>query len=133
MFTIFKHTLAVFAVIAVAAAPSAAYAGVELNPSGAVGASGQTQAVTHPAAPLALFGRVNGVPNCPPKGVCVALTSVQPHSGAAHSARPTAASSQQAFQWGDAGIGAAGVVLLLGGVAAAAIATRRQRHSPTAS
>ena len=33
MFTIFKHTLAVFTVIAVAAAPSAAYAGVELNPS----------------------------------------------------------------------------------------------------
>ena len=31
MFTIFKHTLAVFAVIAVAAAPSAAYAGVELT------------------------------------------------------------------------------------------------------
>ena len=38
-------------------------------------------------------------------------------------------SSQSGFQWGDAGIGAAGAVVLLGGAAAAAgTATRRRIH-----
>jgi|GEM_PF-2913202 len=38
-----------------------------------------------------------------------------------------AASSSGGFHWGDAGIGAAGAVVLLGGAAAGAGVTRRQR------
>jgi len=42
-------------------------------------------------------------------------------------ARHTAASSSGGFQWGPAGVGAAGLVVLLGAEAAAASAMRRRR------
>jgi hypothetical protein len=45
----------------------------------------------------------------------------------APSAQPTGGQSE--FQWGDAGVGAAGTVVLLGaGVAAAGVARRRRTH-----
>ena len=47
------------------------------------------------------------------------------------SAPSVTTTSQSGFQWGDAGIGAAGTVLLLGGGASAAGAMRRRRaHRP---
>ena len=43
---------------------------------------------------------------------------------------PRAASSSQGFEWGDAGIGAAGVIVLLvaGGAGAAAVVRQRRAH-----
>jgi hypothetical protein len=45
----------------------------------------------------------------------------------------TAASSSQGFQWGDAGVGAASIVVLLGvGVGAASVLRHRRVHRPVA-
>jgi hypothetical protein len=41
-------------------------------------------------------------------------------------------SSQSGFQWGDAGIGAAGAAVVLGGAAAGVGVTRRRRIQRTA-
>jgi hypothetical protein len=49
------------------------------------------------------------------------------------SVRPTAASDGQSFEWGDAGIGAAGVLVLIG-VGSGALGVRRRRaHQPLMS
>ena len=48
-----------------------------------------------------------------------------------NAAGTTAASSQGGFQWGDAGIGAAGTLLLLSAGAAAAMLTLRRHHRST--
>lgn len=42
-------------------------------------------------------------------------------------------SSSQGFQWGDAGIGAVGVLALLGVGSGAALVVRRRVHQPLAS
>src|ERR1700690_3980719 len=45
----------------------------------------------------------------------------------------TTASSSQGFQWGDAGVGAASIVVLLGvGVGAASVLRQRRVHRPVA-
>ena len=63
-----------------------------------------------------------------------AMPIQQPGPGAGASPTPSGASVQApttsvqpGFQWGDAGIGAAGAVVLLGAGAGAASATRRRR------
>ncbi len=145
MFTIFKHTLAVFAVIAVAAAPSAAYAGVELNPL----PTATTQPVTSPGIAPAVnscsavcsgagsgaasgeswqqIQRDAGAAICIPRGVCVSPADLHTQNVGDIPVRPAAAAPQQVFGWGDAGIGAAGMLLLLAGGAAVAITTRGKR------
>lgn len=137
MFKAAKRTLTAAAVIAAATAPSAATAATarsELNPS----PRGVAIVLGHTANPQASAypghrARVASVPRCPRVGPCISPYSIATHSSGGHSAHPTAASSQQAFQWGDAGIGAAGMLLLLSAGGAVAIATRRQRHRITTS
>ena len=59
-------------------------------------------------------------------------TSVPAGAARATTARQTAASAQAGFQWGDAGVGAAGAAALLGAGAAASVAVRRRRTQHTA-
>jgi hypothetical protein len=54
-------------------------------------------------------------------------------SPSGHSPGSTAASSGETFGWGDAGIGAAGMLLLISAGVGVAIMTRRQRHRVAAS
>ena len=62
------------------------------------------------------------------------VTSADGSSTGGHSPRPTvAASHEEGFQWGDAGIGAAGMLLLLSVGGAATIARRRPNHPATTS
>jgi len=106
--------------------------------------------------------RVAGVPRCPVRGPCippvslaaqglrleaeaaalahhrspVASTTGSPTDGSSttgHSPRVSAASSGETFEWGDAGIGAAGMLLLVSAGVGVAVTTRRQRHRVTAS
>jgi hypothetical protein len=78
--------------------------------------------------------RVAGVVHCPPRaGRCVSPASVPADTTGVHSARSPVAGSPDGFQWGDAGIGAAGMLLLLSAGGAATIAGRRQHHRATTS
>jgi hypothetical protein len=148
MFKVTKRTLTAAAAIAAASAPSAAYARFDVNPPPAGAGSGQTQSPTGPSvqpnpdesvlghahAPSAASpghnARVASAVNCPPRaGRCISPASVPAHTTSVHSARPTVAASPEGFQWGDAGIGAAGMFLVLSAGGAAAIVGRRQRHS----
>jgi hypothetical protein len=98
---VFKHinyiqrVAAAATVVAVAAAPSAAYARLNLDP---------------PTAPV------------------VNSHTIQ------HAALPTAATastpSSQGFQWGDAGIGAAGALVLVSVGSGTMLARRRRSHHP---
>ncbi len=140
MLTATKRTLTAVAVIAAASAPSAASARFELNPPPAAAAGGQAQSsispsvlLNHPLAASSIHRvRVTGVPHCPLRGPCISPTSVQGQGADVHSVRTTEASSAEAFQWGDAGIGAAGMLGLLSASGAAAIASRRRRPRATA-
>jgi hypothetical protein len=63
----------------------------------------------------------------PPTAVS-ASAAAQPAGGS--SIQQPGASAQSGFQWGDAGIGAAGAVVLLGAGAAASGVARRRRGQP---
>jgi hypothetical protein len=92
-----KHMLIAAVVIGAASAPSTAYAAF-------IGGGGR---VLPPAA-------------------SASVDRSQPQH-AQNPARRTAPSSSGSFQWGDAGVGAAGLVVLLGAGAGAASAMRRRR------
>ena len=70
---------------------------------------------------------------CPRVGPCISPYHVVIDGSGSTAAHQTTATSQQAFQWGDAGIGAGATLLLLGVGGGAVVATRRQRHGVTAS
>jgi hypothetical protein len=74
-----------------------------------------------------------GFRGCPRVGPCSSPYHVAIDGSGSPLAHQTTATSQQAFQWGDAGIGAGATVLLLGAGGAAAVATRRQRRRVTTS
>jgi hypothetical protein len=75
--------------------------------------------VDAPAAPAASVPAQREIASAQPSG-----TSAQP---SATSAQPTGTSARPGFQWGDAGIGAAGTVAFVGaGVAASGLARRRR-------
>jgi hypothetical protein len=63
-----------------------------------------------------------------------AVTATAPAAPTGGSSSPSAATSAQSgFQWGDAGIGAAGAVVLVGAAAGASgVARRRGGHHPVA-
>jgi hypothetical protein len=62
----------------------------------------------------------------PPPGAVASSTAPVVSRPSVHRSEPSA---QSGFQWGDAGIGAAGTVALLGaGVAASGVARRRRAH-----
>ena len=67
-------------------------------------------------------------------GRCTLPASGQTKAAAAHPSFPSAAASPEGLQWGDAGIGAAGMLLLLliAGAAATTAARRQHYRAPTA-
>ena len=73
-----------------------------------------------------------GFRGCPRVGPCISPYRAVIHRSDNNGAHQTTATSQQPFQWGDAGIGAGAILLLLGAGGGAAVATRRQRHRATA-
>jgi hypothetical protein len=75
---------------------------------------------TAPSAP----GPIAAVSPCPRVGRCVSPTSGRAHDASVDSVRLTSASSQ-GFRWDDAGIGAAGMLVLLSAGGMAAIVSRR--------
>ena len=58
---------------------------------------------------------------------------VAPPPPAAPSAGHAATSASPSFQWGDAGLGAGGLLVLIGVGAGAAVAYRRRAHRPLAT
>jgi hypothetical protein len=79
--------------------------------------------VAFPAAAQAMhIEDSGGVPSAAPVQVA------GPEPAAAVASAPSTQSSSSSFQWGDAGIGAAGAVVLLGTGAMGATLTRRRRR-----
>jgi hypothetical protein len=107
-----------------------------LNPSRGGSAPVQTQA---PSASPALIQGLRLKAEAAAlghRGGAVASTTGSPTARSnttAHSPRVTALSSGGPFGWGDAGIGAAGMLLLVSVGAGVAVTTRRQRRRVTAS
>jgi hypothetical protein len=87
---------------------------------------------------MPIGGGVTSVPVAPPVGVShtssTALGPTDASSGGYNfvaSAAPATVQSGSGFHWGDAGIGAAGVVVLMGAGAAASVSVRRRRVGAT--
>jgi hypothetical protein len=79
------------------------------------------------SAPSVAYARLNLNPPVAP-----AVTHPAPPAVTPSAARPEA-SSTQGFRWDDAGIGAAGMVVLIGmGAGAAAVIARRHGHQTSA-
>jgi hypothetical protein len=137
MFTLTKRTLSAAAVIAALTAPSTAAARpIPDPPYAATGQAGtqhavrsgpavwpdraqQTRAQSHQQAVTKPFGPTGGL----------AGPAVRAHAADVNSVRPISVSSQGGFQWDDAGIGAAGILALLGlGAGSVTAITRRRTH-----
>jgi hypothetical protein len=130
MFKATRQTLMVAAVIAAASAPSSAYAMViaQAGPMSPRAAS----ATTNPTAPeqtqlgdyqRAVAKRLEGTPGGA-SGPVVQTRSTERQAGI---------SASNGFQWGDAGIGAAGVVVLIVIGFGGGAVIRRRVHHPLAS
>lgn len=142
MFQVTKRTLTAMAVIAAVAAPSAAYARPNLDTGPAPASSGQTQT---PISPLVLAAQsaetLRWDANLGPRENANSITAAaaikkQAKQIAAAKAAPrvkTAPVFAASFHWGDAAIGAAGMLLLLSGAGVATMASHRQHHRATAS
>lgn len=76
------------------------------------------------AMPTAAYAHFDLNPGSPPEPVGALPLRAAP---AAHHA---VATSSQSFQWGDAGVGAGGLLVLIGVGAGAAVAYRRRAHRP---
>lgn len=107
MLMLVKRALAAAIVIAAVAAPTAAYAQVNEHPIGVA---------EIPVAPPYLGG-------APAPGQPTA-----PSSSSERAQQPVAARSSSSFQWGDAGIGAGSLLVLIGVGAGGAVAYRRRAH-----
>ena len=79
------------------------------------------------SAPSVAYARFNLDPPGP------SVTGGQAQRAFVTSAQRTDASSPRRFQWDDAGIGAAGVFVLVGVGSCAVVARRRRIHHPLAS
>ena len=126
MLTISKKTLIAAAVIAAASAPSTAFARPDYEPSQAPARSAsvnptQTQQAKLSALQATVAKRFGSTPG----GLAGPITQPQP---AAHHA---AASSSSSFQWDDAGIGAAGMLVLFGAAGASSVLVRRRHKHQT--
>ena len=83
----------------------------------------QAQVENNPSA-----GTVTPVPVAPPASVALAQAAPQGQPSQQPAVAPPAATSaDSAFDWGDAGIGAGGAVLILAGAGAVVVAGRRRR------
>lgn len=113
MFTLTRRTLTVVAVIAAASAPSSAIARVDYTPT----QPQQSQLKSYQQAVARSVGPTDGSLAGP----------ARPSGG--RSVRATGASPQEGFQWYDAGLGAAGMLVLLGtGGSSALLISRRRAH-----
>jgi hypothetical protein len=118
MFKATKRLLAALAVMATACVPSVAYARFDLNPSPPPAASGHTE---------------SPILHCIPRGPCISPVGVPAHTADSHFVATTATSPNGGFHWRDAGIGAAGMILLLTAGGSAAIVGRRQHRGEIAT
>jgi hypothetical protein len=76
------------------------------------------------AAPAAAYAQVNEIPIAGSE-----IPVAPPYIGGAPAAeQPAAAPSSSSFQWGDAGIGAGSLLVLIGVGAGAAVVYRRRAH-----
>jgi hypothetical protein len=81
------------------------------------------------SAPSAAYARLNLNP--PATGPAVSSQTV--HNTAQLSAGKASASSSQGFQWDDAGVGAAGVLMLVSLGSGTMLVRRRRTHHPLTS
>jgi len=119
MFKATKYKLIVAAVVAAVGAPSSAYATF---------ISGKGGLVPAPAASVSSGYPVRGGETAGTRG---SLSG--PVARARSATRQGTVSSSNGFQWGDAGIGAAGVLVLISVGSGAAVAIRRRVRRPLAS
>jgi hypothetical protein len=80
-------------------------------------------------APSAAYARIN----LDPPATAPAVSSQTVQNAAPPSAGKASASSSQDFQWDDAGIGAAGMLILVSVGSGAIINLRRRAHHPLTS
>lgn len=123
-----KQTLIAAVMIAAAGAPSTAYALPNFDPSQAPARSASVNPTRlHRAKPSAYERAVAKRSGGTPVGLAGPIAHPQ------IDARHGAASSSSSFQWDDAGIGAAGMLGLIGAAGASAVLARRRReHRPPA-
>jgi hypothetical protein len=130
-FTLNKRSLTPVLVVAAASLPAAAQARPDVGPGPVKGVPLSTPALvnaTAPAparvdAPAPAPARVNAPAPAPAR----VNAPVPAPAAASAAARVTTAVAEPGFQWGDAGIGAGGALVLVGGGAAALSITRRRR------
>lgn len=151
MFKLTKRTIAAAVVIATASAPSTAFARFDLNPPPAQPNSPVSSTPCSEVCSAGGYG-TSSVPNATQTQRSQVLRyqqaitkslgptpggldgrAIRANSASVLSVHPTAASSQQGFQWGDAGIGAAGMFLLVSAGAATAVVGHRRHHRATTS
>ena len=126
MLKISKQTLIAAVVIAAASAPATAFARPDFEPSQAPARSASVNPTQlHRAKPSAYERAVAERRVGTPGGLAGPIT--QPQRAAHHAA----ASSSSSFQWDDAGIGAAGMLGLLGAAGASSVLARRRRKHQT--
>jgi hypothetical protein len=126
MLKINKQTLIAAVVIAAASAPSTAFALPEFVPSQAPARSASVnQTQLHRAKPSAYERAVAKRSGGTPVGLADPIAHPQ------FDARRGTASSSSSFQWDDAGIGAAGMLVLFGAAGASSVLVRRRRNHQT--
>ncbi len=126
MLKISKQTLTAAVVIAAASAPSTAFARPDFEPAQAPARSASVNPTQlHRAKPSAYERAIAKQRVGTPGAVAGPIT--QPQSAAHHAA----ASPSSSFQWDDAGIGAAGMLGLLGAASASSVLARRRRKHGT--
>jgi hypothetical protein len=154
MFKATKRTLSAVAVIAAVSSPAAAYARIEGGPNPLSRSS--TRATTRPGTsstaslrqleqaqlgsyrqavakliantPGGLSGPVAASSSSVSQNRSSSAASVRSTHPSASSVSSAGSSSQEGFQWGDAGIGAAGMLLLVS-AGAATVSRRRSSHA----
>jgi hypothetical protein len=126
MFKSIKRLLAAATLILAVSTPPAAYARFfEYGPP----AGSQTSGQANPSIGAAKLSQLDQLQ----ASVAPRFASEGGSPSAASTVHPTGPSSQDGFQWGDAGIGAAGVLALVGVGAGATLVIRRRTHQPLAS
>jgi hypothetical protein len=131
MFALNRRTLSAAAVIAALSAPATASAMINGDPGTPTAAHQQFQGEpswqqielqAYQRSVAKSFGSTPGG---------LAGPVVRAHTTDARSVRPARVSSQEGFQWDDAGIGAAGMLALLGLGAGSVTVITRRRTQPT--
>jgi hypothetical protein len=120
-FTLNKRSLTAVLVVAAASLPAAAQARPDVGPGPVNGVPLSTPARVNATAPAP--ARVDAPAPAPAR----VNAPVPAPAATSAAARVTTAVAEPGFQWGDAGIGAGGALVLVGGGAAALSITRRRR------